>query len=656
MSSFTPPSYRVRRRSAELSNVPVFRLFSTIPPRVLGHAVVVVLCLTVAYAGRVSTLGSTGGNWLVQRGMFQPSAFAFMSGSSSDTLVRPPMVSTLDGTPQRLQIMHYETQSGDTINSLADRFDISANTILWANHLSPDQQLTPGQQLVILPVSGVMYTTQSGDTLETIARHFESDAGAIAQFNQLNASSPVPAGAQLVIPGGRLEDTVRPDLSSRSVTRPDPVTGISVSTNPPPLLSSTTTTPPSSSASTGSSADRVPFTARTEAPKPLAPLTYYVTAGDTLSSIAQRFGVSPESIAAASNLQGRGDSLSINQKLLIPPVPGVIHVVQDGDTLQALAQRYSADPNQIARANGLKDPFILQVGQTLVIPGGKLPEVSPSTSATSQTTYTVTEGDSVSSIADSFGVDLGTIVNANGLSEPYVLQPGQQLIIPGARQASTSSSRASTPAQPHTSYTVQQGDSLSQIADSFGVSLDAIVNVNNLRDPSNLQPGQQLVIPGATHAVVQSKPAPAPVVRAPVPAPRPVAVAPPPPRPSGNAGWNIVAIASKYLGAPYAWGATGPYSFDCSGFVWYVYRRAGNPIPRDMWGQLQSGTRISRANLLPGDIVFFVNTYEPGLSHDGIYIGGGRFINAVDYGIGVAVRSLSDPYWSSRYFGATRPW
>ncbi|HLG50801.1 MAG TPA: NlpC/P60 family protein, partial [Chloroflexota bacterium] len=82
----------------------------------------------------------------------------------------------------------------------------------------------------------------------------------------------------------------------------------------------------------------------------------------------------------------------------------------------------------------------------------------------------------------------------------------------------------------------------------------------------------------------------------------------------------------------------------------------GIPIARDMWGQLQSGPRVSRSNLQPGDIVFFANTYQSGLSHDGIYIGGGRFINAVDYGIGVAVRSLSDPYWSSRYFGAVRPW
>src|SRR5581483_906800 len=175
----------------------------------------------------------------------------------------------------------------------------------------------------------------------------------------------------------------------------------------------------------------------------------------------------PESIAVSSGLQGSADSLSINQKLTIPPVPGLVHLVKDGDTLQALAERYSANADEIARANGLKVPFVLQIGQTLVIPGGKVPEAS-APAPSSQTTYTVAEGDSVSSIADDFGVDIQTIVDANGLDEPYILQPGQQIVIPGGH-------RSAPPAQPHTTYTVQQGDSLSQIADSFGVSLDSIV-------------------------------------------------------------------------------------------------------------------------------------------------------------------------------------
>src|SRR5262249_42590269 len=168
--------------------------------------------------------------------------------------------------------------------------------------------------------------------------------------------------------------------------------------------------------------------------------------------------------------------------------------------------------------------------------------------------------------------------------------------------------------------------------------------------------------PPAAAAPVAAAPPPRPVAAAPAPRPRAAAVvparpAPPPPAPSSGGGWSIVGIASKYLGYPYVWGGTSPRTgFDCSGFVSYVYRAAGDPIPRDLWGQLQSGTRVSRWSLSPGDIVFFANTYEAGLSHDGIYIGGGRFIHAADYGIGVEVSSLSDAYWSAHYYSATRSW
>jgi peptidoglycan endopeptidase LytE len=127
-------------------------------------------------------------------------------------------------------------------------------------------------------------------------------------------------------------------------------------------------------------------------------------------------------------------------------------------------------------------------------------------------------------------------------------------------------------------------------------------------------------------------------------------VAPPPGSPSdGLAGAGL-----KLLGAPYIWGGASPSGFDCSGFVWYISRQVGRPLSRSMLGQYNSGSHPSRDQLQVGDLVFFQNTFAPGLSHNGVYIGNNKFVNAADEAAGVTISSLNTAYWSSHWFGATR--
>ncbi|MGW2430116.1 NlpC/P60 family protein [Streptomyces sp. NPDC001640] len=78
------------------------------------------------------------------------------------------------------------------------------------------------------------------------------------------------------------------------------------------------------------------------------------------------------------------------------------------------------------------------------------------------------------------------------------------------------------------------------------------------------------------------------------------------------------------LGSPYVWGATGPNAFDCSGLVQAAYRSAGVSLPRTTYAQIGAGHRVSRSELLPGDLVFFYS----GVSHVGIYVGNGQMIHA----------------------------
>ncbi|MCY0875978.1 MAG: NlpC/P60 family protein [Firmicutes bacterium] len=116
-------------------------------------------------------------------------------------------------------------------------------------------------------------------------------------------------------------------------------------------------------------------------------------------------------------------------------------------------------------------------------------------------------------------------------------------------------------------------------------------------------------------------------------------------------GERLIARAEKYLGDPYVWGGNSPAGFDCSGFTQYVFAQFGISLPHSAAAQAQMGTPVSEADLQPGDLVFF-NT-SGGISHVGIYIGGGQFINAAS--TDVEIDNIHDPYyWSSRYVGACR--
>ncbi len=125
-----------------------------------------------------------------------------------------------------------------------------------------------------------------------------------------------------------------------------------------------------------------------------------------------------------------------------------------------------------------------------------------------------------------------------------------------------------------------------------------------------------------------------------------------PPTPNGL---RLTSIAQAQLGARYTWAGTSPSTgFDCSGFVYYVFNTYGYPLPRTLEDQMAAGRRVRLEDLRAGDIVFFADTYTAGLSHDGVYLGNGQFIHAVDESTGVAITPLNSSYWEQRFVGAVR--
>ncbi len=210
---------------------------------------------------------------------------------------------------------------------------------------------------------------------------------------------------------------------------------------------------------------------------------YTVQKGDSLWSIANKFNTTVENLRKLNNLTS--DILQIGQKLLIKessnPEDVTTYIVQKGDSLWSIANKFNTTVENLRKLNNLTSD-ILQVGQILII---KETEIPPSTNTT---TYIVQKGDSLWSIANKFNTTVENLRNLNRLTSD-TLQIGQELIVPNENNEE----------KPETtiSYTVKKGDSLWKIANEYNVSVNDIINLNNLTS-NILQVGQVLLIPVTT--------------------------------------------------------------------------------------------------------------------------------------------------------------
>jgi predicted chitinase/LysM repeat protein len=169
--------------------------------------------------------------------------------------------------------------------------------------------------------------------------------------------------------------------------------------------------------------------------------------GDTLSGLARKYNTSVDALAKANNIRDP-NRINAGQTLVVPdgfdaprrpaaanPATasdsfrgtGGSYTVQPGDTLSGIASRHGTTVGALAQANGISNPDFIQVGQRLTIPGAS----APSAPAPAGQRYTVQPGDTLSGIASRYGTSVGAIAQANGISNPNLIQVGQQLTIPG---------------------------------------------------------------------------------------------------------------------------------------------------------------------------------------------------------------------------------
>lgn len=454
----------------------------------------------------------------------------------------------------------------------------------------------------------------------------------------------------------------------------------------------------------------------------VTPTTRVVQPGETLWQIAQDAGMDTGALMRLNDLSD-ADLLMAGQVLRVAaapvapamPVPLSTYSVAEGDALWSIATRLGVTADQLIEANKLDNPDALFVGMQLAVPAGARPSTpvaatpapaapaaapapadpavataapalaAPRPKKTLFTTYTVQQGETLSAIARQYNLTPSELAQASGISDPNQIAIGSVVKIP----------------VPGREHVVAAGETLYAIAASERIDLGSLIDFNEIMDPGMLLVGQVLVIPGAapqaaaavtpppaSTAAPVAPPAATPAVATPIPVPSaapppvtatPVTTTPTPTAPAakpsatttpvstplparkpvaippGTPTDGIVGQAAKLLGMPYVFGGSGPSSFDCSGLVWYAAKQAGLSLPRGLFAQYAAGAHPSRDSLRPGDLVFFQNTYMPGLSHNGIYIGNNLFINAADESTGVVISNMTNEYWATRFYGATRP-
>lgn len=135
-----------------------------------------------------------------------------------DALLKTSSPATFTSPQPRSDVQEYTVQSGDNVSTIAQKFKISINTILWANDLSSRSIIRPGDKLTILPVSGVMHKAKSGDTISAIAAKYDVEQNKILDYNNLASANQLSIGQSLIIPGGEITTTYYASRGTPSIS------------------------------------------------------------------------------------------------------------------------------------------------------------------------------------------------------------------------------------------------------------------------------------------------------------------------------------------------------------------------------------------------------------------------------------------------------
>lgn len=305
------------------------------------------------------------------------------------------------------------------------------------------------------------YTVQSGDTLSGIALKFSTTSSKLAQLNSISNPNLIYVGQRLLV-----------NQSSNS-----------------------------NSSSSGQSSST---TTNTEA----SAASYTVKSGDTLSGIASQYNTTVNQIVSLNQLSNP-NLIYVGQVLKLKnsqttnssssssstaTTTAGTYTVKAGDTLSAIASRYSTSSSTLASLNSLSNPNLIYVGQVLKVSLNTSTSSSTSSSANSTVTtaasYTVKAGDTLSAIAAKYGTTYQALASTNSISNPNDIYVGQ--VIKVSATATAASSQAASSTNSNGSYTVKSGDTLYGIALANGLNWQTLAKQNGISDPNVIFVGQKL--------------------------------------------------------------------------------------------------------------------------------------------------------------------
>ena len=365
------------------------------------------------------------------------------------------------------------------------------------------------------------HRVRRGETLSRIAAKYGVSTRELQRANGLRSANRIRVGQRLEIPGY----------------------------SPPPVQMASASAPPEPAPAEG---------------------VYRVRRGDTLASIARRFGVSARDLATVNRIR---DANSIHPGQVIELPGGSLtarpedrshagtYTVRSGDTLDAIARKFGVGVSELIAHNGIRNKHRIRVGQSIYIPGPPEPPTAPVSAAAQvavqgaapatadaapsaplaisvdgepATAYVVRRGDTLEKIAATTGVSQDELVALNAIRNKHQLDVGQALKLSASAPEGAETAVVAAAADPSptpTEYVVRRGDTLEKIAAATGVAQSELVTLNGIRNKNRIGVGQTLKLPAAPPPASGPDTAPQPVEPASpqvrVPAPEPSASPPP---------------------------------------------------------------------------------------------------------------------------------